>query len=51
MTALVDNLRGTLAGVLGAADHIAWYVDWQSGNRRCARSAVRAAHDRLLDVR
>ena len=37
MATLLDSLRGTLVTVLGAADHIAWYVEWQAGGRRCAR--------------
>jgi hypothetical protein len=38
MTTLLDRLRGTLAEALGAADHLAWYVEWQAGGRRCARA-------------
>jgi hypothetical protein len=38
MVALVENLRGTLAGVVGAAGHLAWYLEWQAGGRRCARA-------------
>ena len=51
MAMLVDNIRGTLAGVIGAADHLAWYVDWQTGNRRCARTGRREAHAALVDRR
>jgi hypothetical protein len=39
MVALVENLRGTVAGVVGAAGHLAWYLEWQAGGRRCARAA------------
>ena len=54
MSGLVDNLRGTLAGVLDASQHLAWFVDWQSGNRRCARPshlAIADPHTQLHDPR
>jgi hypothetical protein len=38
MRTLLDSIRGTLATVVVAADHVAWYVEWQTGGRRCARS-------------
>ncbi len=41
MATLVDSIRGTITGVFVAADHLAWYVDWQSGNHRCARAGRR----------
>jgi hypothetical protein len=41
MVAFVENLKGTLTGVMGAAGHLAWYVEWQTGGRRCARTAGR----------
>ena len=31
MTSLLESVRGTVHGVLGASRHLAWYVSWQTG--------------------
>ena len=54
MGALVHSIRGTLAGVLDASQHLAWYVDWSTGNRRCARASRAQVADpleQLVDAR
>ena len=33
MSTLIDNVRGTVQGVLNAAGHIVWYVDWHTGGQ------------------
>ena len=34
---LLDTVRGTVQGVLSAASHVAWYVDWQLRGPGAAR--------------
>jgi hypothetical protein len=36
-------LRDTVQGVLSAAGHVLWYVDWQMSGARAARPAPRRA--------
>ena len=31
MPSLLESVRGTVHGVLGASRHLAWYVSWQTG--------------------
>jgi hypothetical protein len=50
MGVFVNSLRTTVAGAVGAAGHIAWYVEWQSG-RRCARSLPPQPHTQILEQR
>ncbi|MEA2134985.1 MAG: hypothetical protein QOC68_2894 [Solirubrobacteraceae bacterium] len=42
MTSLLGSIRGTVQGVIGATDHMLWWVSWHTrgGN------AVRTAPDR-----
>ncbi len=40
MSALIENVRGTVQGMLHAAGHIVWYVDWHTGGQT-ARQARR----------
>jgi hypothetical protein len=30
MASLLESVRGTVHGVLGASRHLAWYVSWQT---------------------
>ena len=36
-------LRDTVQGVLSAAAHVVWYVDWQTRGAGAARPAARRA--------
>ena len=36
MCTILDNVRGTVQGVLAAVGHVLWYVDWHTG-RQAAR--------------
>jgi hypothetical protein len=31
MPSLLESVRGTVHGVLGASRHLAWYVSWHTG--------------------
>ena len=33
MASLLESVRGTVHGVLGASRHLAWYVSWHTGSR------------------
>ena len=41
MTSLLGSIRGTVQGVLGAANHVLWWVRWHTG-----AGEVRAAPER-----
>lgn len=41
MPMLIDTVRGTVQGVLSAAGHVAWYVDWQIRGADAARPVAR----------
>jgi hypothetical protein len=34
MSRIVDNVRGTLQGVLSGVGHVVWYVNWQTGGHK-----------------
>jgi hypothetical protein len=31
MTSLLNGIRGTVQGVIGATDHVLWWVSWHTG--------------------
>jgi hypothetical protein len=33
MSTIVDNVRGTVQGVLFGVGHVLWYLDWQTGGQ------------------
>ena len=33
MSTILDNVRGTVQGVLAGVGHVIWYVDWQTGGQ------------------
>jgi hypothetical protein len=33
MSILLDNVRGTVHGVLAGFGHVLWYVDWHTGGQ------------------
>jgi hypothetical protein len=37
MTSLLNGIRGTVQGVIGATDHVLWWVGWHTG-AECART-------------
>lgn len=37
MPSLLESVRGTVHGVLGAPRHLAWYVIWHTGAADAAR--------------
>ena len=39
MTSLLNGIRGTVQGVLGATDHVLWWVSWHSGRSDAVRPA------------
>ena len=39
MSTILDSVRGTVQGVLSGVGHVLWYVNWQTGGARSARSA------------
>jgi hypothetical protein len=41
MSSLLGSIRGTVQGVIGATDHLLWWVCWHAG-----ASDVRPAPDR-----
>ena len=43
MPMLLDTVRGTVQGVLSAAGHVAWYVDWQIRGSAAARPVAQKA--------
>jgi hypothetical protein len=38
MTSLLGSIRGTVQGVLGAANHVLWWVSWRTGGADAARA-------------
>jgi hypothetical protein len=40
MTSILESVRGTVHGVVGASRHLAWYVSWRTG----APEAMRDCH-------
>jgi hypothetical protein len=39
MASLLTGIRGTVQGVIGATDHVLWWVSWHSGGADRARAA------------
>jgi hypothetical protein len=39
MTSLLGSIRGTVQGVLGAANHVLCWVRWHTGGSDAARAA------------
>jgi hypothetical protein len=39
MTSLLDSIRGTVQGVIGATDHVLWWVSWHTGGAKAVRTA------------
>ena len=37
MPSLLESVRGTVQGVLGASRHLAWYVSWHAGEPDAVR--------------
>jgi hypothetical protein len=38
MSSLLQGIRGTVQGVIGAADHVVWWVRWHTGDAQGARA-------------
>jgi hypothetical protein len=41
MASLLNGIRGTVQGVLGATDHVLWWVSWRTGGPDGARAVER----------
>ena len=41
MASLLTGIRGTVQGVIGATDHVNWWVSWHTGGTDGARDAVK----------
>jgi len=41
MLSLLTPIRGTVQGVLGATDHVLWWVSWRTGGPDGARAVER----------
>ena len=39
MSILLDNVRGTVQGVLAGVGHVLWYVNWHTGGQTTAGRA------------
>ena len=39
MSSLFGSIRGTVQGVIGATDHLLWWVRWHTGGAKAARTA------------
>jgi hypothetical protein len=37
MSTILDNVRGTVQGVLAGVGHVLWYVDWHTGGQAARR--------------
>jgi hypothetical protein len=37
MSIILDNVRGTVQGVLAGVGHVLWYVDWHTGGQTVRR--------------
>jgi hypothetical protein len=38
MTSLLGSIRGTVQGVIGATDHMLWWVSWHVGGSKAVRT-------------
>jgi hypothetical protein len=38
MSSLLQGIRGTVQGVIGATDHVVWWVRWQMGDAQGVRA-------------
>ena len=38
MASLLNSIRGTVQGALGATDHVLWWVNWRTGGSDAARA-------------
>ena len=38
MSSLFGNIRGTVQGVIGATDHLLWWVSWHTGAAKAVRT-------------
>ena len=41
MASLLTGIRGTVQGVIGATDHVLWWVSWHTGGADRTRTAKR----------
>jgi hypothetical protein len=41
MASLLTGIRGTVQGVIGATDHVLWWVRWHTGGADGARAVER----------
>jgi hypothetical protein len=41
MASLLTGIRGTLQGVIGATDHVLWWMSWHTGGPDSARAVKR----------
>jgi hypothetical protein len=41
MASLLTSIRGTVQGVIGATDHVLWWVSWHTGGPDAARALER----------
>ena len=41
MASLLTGIRGTVQGVIGATDHMLWWVSWHTGGADRTRAAKR----------
>ena len=39
MSSLLQGIRGTVQGVIGATDHVVWWVRWHTGDPQGVRAA------------
>ena len=39
MSSLLGSIRGTVQGVIGATDHVLWWVRWHMGGTDAVRTA------------
>ena len=39
MSSLFGSIRGTVQGVIGAIDHVLWWVNWHTGRTDAVRPA------------
>jgi hypothetical protein len=41
MASLLTGIRGTVQGVIGATDHVLWWVSWHTGGADRVRAVKR----------
>ncbi len=41
MSSLLSGIRGTVQGVIGATDHVLWWVSWHTGAAAGVRTVKR----------